>query len=386
MFCKQCGHKIADDALKCASCGAKFGKGNRFCIFCGEKKENGTDNCPNCGHSYTEFVKRSAPEPLDQGNVEKTVAPQAESKPIQETKKEQPVIPDFGGNASLQKIFANVNAQGIEEDMLLQELSKQQQPKPSPPQNKPDPVKAQSPRKPITTVVVPEPPKQPEMVADKAAQQDIAPEETVMSGTEGLPELTKETPDSPAAPNAQMERAQSKPPVHTEPQTQPLATKPTIHENTAQKVEPKTPIAVNQTQPVQQSQSPQGTVPNTPGFWQGVGIPPAPEKQMPPMAYPNTGAVANMRQAHQDAAKNNPRVFPDSLALLGAMLSMATALATGDRCLFLGIAAIVASLIGLSSKRLRFVAIAGIFTAIIAMIVAWITKDLTFITMCNPVN
>lgn len=386
MFCKQCGHKIADDALKCASCGAKFGKGNRFCIFCGAKKENGTDNCPSCGHSYTEFVKRSAPEPLDQGNVEKAVAPQAESKPIQETKKEQPVIPDFGGNASLQKIFANVNAQGIEEDMLLQELSEQQQPKPSPPQNKPEPVKAQAPKKPITTVVVPEPPKQPEMAADKTVQQDIAPEEAVTAGTAVLPKPTKEIAGSPVAPNTRIEKAQPKPPVHTEPRTQPLASQPTIPENTAQKAEPKTPVAVNQTQPVQQSQPPQGTVPNTPGFWQGVGIPPSPEKQIPPMVYPNTGAVANMRQAHQDAAKSNPQVFPDALALLGAMLSMATALATGDRCLFLGIAAVVASLIGLSSKRLRFVAIAGILTAIIAMIVAWITKDLTFIAMYNPVN
>ena len=394
MFCKQCGHTIGDNEVKCSACGAKFGKGNRFCIFCGAKKENGASTCPNCGHSYTEFVKRNdqtKPEPVV-SKKEPVLQPESPAPEVTENPTTIPEpIPDFGGNTSLQKIFANVNAQGMEEDRLLRQLSRQQS-KPQQPQRKsgqPQTVKKPAPvgspeiskakpkeiQKSIQEKKEAAPVQQPK-TNERAVKQEKAPDPiTVVS----------DTPKS-VQPVVSTNQPKSLKPDLAPHQTDPAPASVAVQKPVVATVEAVSPSGVTQTAPPPNTQPVQNETVSTPGFWQEVGDPPMPEKQ--PIAAPatNMGAVANMRQAHKDAVKNKQQTIPDALALVGAMLALATAMMTGDRCLFLGIAAFVASLIGISSKKLRFVALAGIIVTIVALVVAWSTKNISFIATFGPVN
>lgn len=394
MFCKQCGQTIKDDETKCSACGAKFGKGNRFCIFCGVKKENGASSCPNCGHSYTEFVKRNDPTKLEPvvSKKEPVLQPEVSTSVVAENSATIPEpIPDFGGNTSLQKIFANVNAQGMEEDRLLRQLSGQQS-KPQQPQRK----SGQS-----QTVKKPAPVSSPEISKTKPAETQKGVQEKKEAAPMQQPKANKKTTKQGKAPDpitVVSDTPKSVQPVVPANQPQPLKPDLALHHTApepAPVVEQKPVVTTVEAAPssgITRTASQLNTQPvqngaiSTPGFWQEVGDPPMPEKQ--PVAVPatNTGAVANMRQAHQDAVKNKQQTIPDAMALVGAMLALATAMTTGDRCLFLGIAAFIASLIGISSKKLRFVALAGVVVAIVAVAIAWSTNNISFIATFGPVN
>lgn len=51
MFCRNCGHEMADEAVVCVKCGVPVGKGKNFCPKCGNHTDPEAVICVNCGVS-----------------------------------------------------------------------------------------------------------------------------------------------------------------------------------------------------------------------------------------------------------------------------------------------------------------------------------------------
>ncbi len=51
MFCRKCGHEMADEAVVCVKCGVPVGKGNAFCPKCGNQTDPEAVICVHCGIS-----------------------------------------------------------------------------------------------------------------------------------------------------------------------------------------------------------------------------------------------------------------------------------------------------------------------------------------------
>lgn len=49
MYCRNCAHQLADQAVVCVSCGLAPTAGNKFCQQCGAETVAGADVCKSCG-------------------------------------------------------------------------------------------------------------------------------------------------------------------------------------------------------------------------------------------------------------------------------------------------------------------------------------------------
>ena len=49
MFCRNCGHEMADEAVVCVKCGVPVGKGNQHCPKCGCETHPDAVICVHCG-------------------------------------------------------------------------------------------------------------------------------------------------------------------------------------------------------------------------------------------------------------------------------------------------------------------------------------------------
>lgn len=48
MYCKSCGHELAENEEFCSGCGAKRGAGKTYCENCGERVDESATVCPHC--------------------------------------------------------------------------------------------------------------------------------------------------------------------------------------------------------------------------------------------------------------------------------------------------------------------------------------------------
>lgn len=53
MYCRNCGHELAENEKICTSCGAKENVGNAYCSNCGEKVDPNASVCIHCGTQFT---------------------------------------------------------------------------------------------------------------------------------------------------------------------------------------------------------------------------------------------------------------------------------------------------------------------------------------------
>jgi len=49
MYCRNCGHEIADEAVLCVKCGVPAFQTAKFCQYCGRETAPGLAICGNCG-------------------------------------------------------------------------------------------------------------------------------------------------------------------------------------------------------------------------------------------------------------------------------------------------------------------------------------------------
>lgn len=70
MYCKNCGHELAESENTCTKCGAARGTGKDYCEICGTHVDEATGACPKC-----------------QSKTPETAV--VETKPVVETKKEK---------------------------------------------------------------------------------------------------------------------------------------------------------------------------------------------------------------------------------------------------------------------------------------------------------
>ena len=64
MFCKNCGHKLDDDAIFCMNCGVKVAEdsSSNYCANCGNELEADAVFCVNCGNRVNEEQAQAATE------------------------------------------------------------------------------------------------------------------------------------------------------------------------------------------------------------------------------------------------------------------------------------------------------------------------------------
>lgn len=51
MYCRNCGEKVAEQAIVCPNCGVRPANGNNFCQNCGEGTDSEAQTCVKCGYS-----------------------------------------------------------------------------------------------------------------------------------------------------------------------------------------------------------------------------------------------------------------------------------------------------------------------------------------------
>ena len=49
MHCRNCGNKVAEQAVMCTSCGVPPRRGNKFCQNCGSETNPAAEVCTKCG-------------------------------------------------------------------------------------------------------------------------------------------------------------------------------------------------------------------------------------------------------------------------------------------------------------------------------------------------
>ncbi len=106
MYCKNCGHQLADDHNVCTQCGIKRGEGEGFCQQCGAQKVPGSDFCTSCGLKFVQNgvnLEKSEPEPADAGETQvlqpgmlvQPNDPYPQNQPIQQFQPQNPQDPQY---------------------------------------------------------------------------------------------------------------------------------------------------------------------------------------------------------------------------------------------------------------------------------------------------
>lgn len=62
MYCRSCGNKIAENAVKCPKCGTRAGEGVEFCQNCGFHTNERTEFCLHCGAKQKNILPKKIKE------------------------------------------------------------------------------------------------------------------------------------------------------------------------------------------------------------------------------------------------------------------------------------------------------------------------------------